>query len=194
MIPPACVHLEMNQLYEQLKNQPSESINEETECCLISGAPLENNHVILKCGHAFNIRPLHQSIYDQINRFHTFSKRALTTAEVDLLHTTRKYEFYKCPYCKTIHFGTPPSMDNLPPIFNHTIFVTLDGKTIQCKAILKTGSNKGKECGCSVILVVRGTYNHLSINYDFSNVPVSFLCGRHTTKTKPKNKKMDNKI
>ena len=171
----------MNKLYDRLKN---ENINAEVDApvCLISGHKLLPNHVMLKCGHAFNSEPLWQSLYDQINKFHTFYTYSLSPDEIDLLLKERRYDFFKCPYCKTIHFGKPDGFDN---IFERSIFVSPSyvGANAKCNGIIKSGKNKGQQCTCNILpSSVKGVATDIKIKYDFSSVPFIMYCGRHNTK------------
>jgi hypothetical protein len=183
------IHSEMNNLYKQIlengedmKNKNIENTDTDTEC-LISKCPLEADHVTLKCGHKFNRYALHQSIYNQINIFNTFSATSLTQEEIQLLRQERKYEFFKCPYCKIIHFGAPPLSSSFRlPIFNKMLFVdAMQASNIkrECCAILKSGKNKGKKCTCPLTFVVFGADNGARIKYDFSNAVPPTVCGKH---------------
>ena len=104
------------------------------DCCLISKDKLENDCIILKCGHKFNQIPLYLDYLEQ-------KKSARKTMEVIKMANTT----FKCPYCRII---------NNSDVFSHEVKnsqgIKLD--TMKCSEILKYGKNKGKQCSCNIFL------------------------------------------
>jgi hypothetical protein len=97
------------------------------QLCLISGEPLEPEHIKLSCNHAFNYIPFYNSTYSK-HRKGTLNddgimKGAMTKLVVNKL---------ECPYCRTII----PFID-LPS--RGPKFVSIISKYAQCTATLKNG-------------------------------------------------------
>lgn len=75
--------------------------------CMISGAPLDDDHVELPCHHKFNYVSIFKEIYMQKRVF-------------DCIRTDVPIPIYaiKCPYCRIIHHETIlPHQKNVPKIF-----------------------------------------------------------------------------
>jgi hypothetical protein len=73
-----------------------ESSPKDDACCLITGAPLAQYFVTLKCNHTFNYLPLYNEL--------TTQKCTKNTLEVIKLGVNQ----LKCPYCRSIQNGIMP--------------------------------------------------------------------------------------
>lgn len=143
--------------------------NENSKNCLISGMPLNEHFITLRCGHHFN----YNSIFNEVKK---------QKKEINYLETTKLTQNQiKCPYCRNIQEGLLPFCHekvrgvNWPPKYSystkHCGYIIRYGlkkgtqchkfcfaercykhfgkKNIQyCTAILKTGKNKGQKCKC----------------------------------------------
>ena len=155
------------------------------EQCLISLMPLEENHIVLVCGHKFNYSSIYQEILRQKKNFNNLEIQKLKRNQI------------KCPYCRNIQDGLLPYCKsfiektnhvNWPPRYayskNKCQAVFRSGKkkgqmclkpciqktcymhTVQkCRGILKSGKNKGRPCQ--------------------NQAKVGFFCKKHIKKTTP---------
>ena len=117
--------------------------------CLISGDKLSDNHITLKCNHAFNYIPLLKEVITQ-----------KTTKNVLSITTLRKSEI-QCPYCRTIQrklLPYVPTKEYPSPILNVNSPLQLCMEIHTCEWIYKSGKNKGNTCNA-------GAYQHNSAVY-----------------------------
>jgi len=70
--------------------------SDDTNVCLISGAPLEGNFVVLSCMHKFNYLPLYNDVLNHKKKFNTLEPKHLRVNEL------------RCPYCRNIQTGLLP--------------------------------------------------------------------------------------
>ena len=77
---------------------------ENSNICLITKEPLEENYIKLKCGHSFNYIPL----YNEINRQKRLNNQSMDDRRL-LINQI------KCPYCRSIHNYLIPYI-NIPSI------------------------------------------------------------------------------
>lgn len=82
--------------------------DEENEMCLISGSPLENDHITLECNHKFNYLSLIREIYKQKYTYKTYDRVHLKDAMLDKFLNSGKDYYIRCPYCRNIQFETLP--------------------------------------------------------------------------------------
>ena len=161
--------------YKEINNITDE-VNTDTEACLITYEPLENNSVKLECGHSFNYEPLYNEIMSQ---------------KVNLRNNFLHMKQIKCPFCRNIQGKLLPQIKGFKLVtgvnsplkycmyLNTCQYVFKSGKhkgekcgkgcndimckthikieteteaenTKQCEAILKSGKRKGEKCGCAV--------------------------------------------
>ena len=75
-------------------------LNDDDNMCLISNQPLDDTHVLLKCGHKFN----YHSIYNDI--IHVKGNQRMMTRGLEI-------DQIQCPYCRQIHRGLLPYIPKL---------------------------------------------------------------------------------
>ena len=123
--------------------------------CLISGEPLDNNHITLDCKHKFNINELYNEVVQQKTK-HTlyFNKTKL------------KYNEIKCPYCRTI---TPKLLPYFKYYNNNLIYGVncpqhLTMQLYECEYKGKKNTN----CGKNACITNSGTLcnNHIKYTYN----------------------------
>lgn len=85
-------------LYETDNDASSENI------CLISGTPLQENYVKLKCGHSFNYESLYNDIFNQ--RYKQY--------QTPNIYYTNTCTGIICPYCRHEHNDFLPYYPDLP--------------------------------------------------------------------------------
>jgi len=131
----------------------TEAVNTEAvntkEICTICYTDLDDTGYKLKCGHSFHYECLINSIKYISKNYNIYS------------NLYKKYNKI-CPYCRT-----PINNIELRPGYSyikniHAPNSILDSK-YKCIAILKSGKNKGKPCGC--------------------RIKTDQYCGRHLPKT-----------
>ena len=117
--------------------QSKEEENTENNC-LISGEPLNDDHVILKCKHKFNYEPLMNELINQKQY-----------SQLEIIHL-RQYDI-KCPYCRHVQNGVIPYNEkyNIDKISGINWPPSKQYKGNKCCAILKSGKRKGEKCGKS---------------------------------------------
>ena len=103
-------------------------------CCLISGELLDDDPVILACGHKFNYKSIYHEFVNQ---------KAYSKLEVCNL---KKYQV-KCPYCRNIQTGILPPKADYPEYDGVNWPISKVAKNNKCQVILKSGKNKGNVCG-----------------------------------------------
>lgn len=91
------------ELYESLDdNEDDAEIPKTNNLCLITNAPLEENHIKLLCNHSFNYIPLYNDLCkQQKNGTESYHKKNLI----------------KCPYCRTLHEYILPFNANVVPVY-----------------------------------------------------------------------------
>jgi hypothetical protein len=78
-----------DELYKSLDIDEDESINNDTNKCLITNEILTNNYVTMKCGHKFNYIPLYNDLLNHKKKFNNMeSSNKLQTNQL------------RCPYCR----------------------------------------------------------------------------------------------
>jgi len=110
--------------------------------CLLTGEPLDSNHVTMQCGHAFNYEPLFQEVVLQKSHKHAFAHDIIRLSVNQM----------KCPYCRRVNSKILPYVP-LPGCklkmkgVNSPSAFCMPGKT--CSWIFKSGKRKGLSCGCA---------------------------------------------
>lgn len=108
--------------------------NDNENLCMITYETLENDHVILECGHKFNYIPIFKEVYNQ-----KFNSSKL---EVQTLFGCQ----IKCPYCRNIQNSLLPPNEKV----EQTNLVNSPEKhcmkTKFCKYIFRGGCRKGNVC------------------------------------------------
>jgi hypothetical protein len=125
-----------------------ESDNEdECESCLISHLPLNENNIVLNCGHKFNLYDIYQEVIKQ----KTSKSRTLDQNLMKL----KKNEFF-CPYCRKLQQQLLPHVKN--PSMKINIVNGVNSPLVycmpyySCEHINKSGKNKGKNCDCPALI------------------------------------------
>ena len=121
---------------ELLKNGDSET--DESGICLVTGAPLTENHVTLACGHKFN----YGAIYNELRLMREWSGRPYDTNYVGQREM-------RCPYCREI---TPGLLPYVPSIVDKRVSGVNAPQAfcigqVPCKHVLLRGQRKGQACG-----------------------------------------------
>ena len=143
--------------------------------CLISGEPLDNNHITLDCKHKFNINELYNEVVQQKTK-HTlyFNKTKL------------KYNEIKCPYCRTI---TPKLLPHFKYYNNNLIYGVncpqhLTMQLYECEYKGKKNTN----CGKNACITNSGTLcnNHIKYTYNEEQIiktldKISIACLKEKT-------------
>jgi hypothetical protein len=124
--------------------------------CLISGEPLDNNHIILDCKHKFNINELYNEVVQQKTKQNLYSNK-----------TKIKYNEIKCPYCRII---TPKLLPYFKYYNNNLIYGVncpqhLTMQLYECEYKTKKNSNC---CGKSACITNNGTLCNNHIKYTHS--------------------------
>jgi len=96
--------------YAEVDNDSDADISEtETETdsnkCLITLLPLTENHIVLKCGHAFNYDPIFKDVYNHKKKFQNLEGRRIGDGEL------------RCPYCRNVQRQLLPVTQGRPRIY-----------------------------------------------------------------------------
>lgn len=123
--------------------------------CLISGEPLDNNHITLDCKHKFNINELYNEVVQQKTKHTLYFNK-----------TKIKYNEIKCPYCRTI---TPKLLPHFKYYNNNLIYGVncpqhLTMQLYECEYKGKKNTN----CGKNACITNSGTLcnNHIKYTYN----------------------------
>ena len=127
----------------QLNDEDEDNYNsfcsENNKQCLLTGEPLDLNHITLSCQHSFNYKPLYNEILSRKFKLNKYSRPA----------THLKVNQIECPYCRNI---TNKLIPYCPLISGVSKIVGVNSPkkyTIQqhtCSHIFKSGKNKGTTC------------------------------------------------
>ena len=98
--------LDENEENGENNNKKDESLNNETELCLITQQPLENHFVKMNCGHKFNYLPLYKYL---INYKQKFNSMESTKQKLDINEI-------RCPYCRLKQSDLLPYYDDIKGI------------------------------------------------------------------------------
>jgi hypothetical protein len=109
-------------------------IDGKKEHCLISFDDLEDDHIVLKCGHKFNYKPLYYEVYNR--KIHQ-TKYEITSLLINQI---------KCPYCRNIQSCLLPPRNGFESIRGVNDPVKYCMKPFKCKYIFLAGKNKGSMC------------------------------------------------
>lgn len=122
--------------YKELYESDDEDSN---ELCLISQLPLNENHVMLSCGHKFNLIP----IYNEVTKQKTSKNKTLDKNICSL-----KKNNFICPYCRKVQHQLLPHIktDNINYIIGVNSPATLCMPYHKCIYKMKSGKNKGVLC------------------------------------------------
>ena len=162
--------LEGNSNFNEILMEAVCSNDDNSEKCLISNKPLDDNYITLECKHKFNYNEIFKEVCKQKKNPNILEVQKLKPNEI------------KCPYCRYIQTGILPychdaiKMNNVnwPPknafSFNHCTYKQKFGKnkgnecgikclknhcwkhsqkkasTLICKGIIKSGKRKGQQC------------------------------------------------
>tara|TARA_B100001057_G_scaffold413158_1_gene429647 strand:- start:521 stop:1213 length:693 start_codon:yes stop_codon:yes gene_type:complete len=129
--------LDFSQLLK-LKDDDNDELNE-NNTCLLSGEPLELNHITLPCKHSFNYKPLYNEILSRKFKHNRYSRTAYSMSINQI----------ECPYCRKISHKLLPYYPQIPNIdkingVNSPKKYTMATRT--CSHVLKCGPNKGTTC------------------------------------------------
>jgi hypothetical protein len=93
-----------SELYKSLDVEENEHKTiEDLNMCLITNAPLENNHIQLICGHKFNYIPLYFDIRNHKQKFNSLEGTTNRLAVNEI----------RCPYCRNKQNGLLPYYENM---------------------------------------------------------------------------------
>ena len=143
--------------------------------CLISGEPLDNNHITLDCKHKFNINELYNEVVQQKTKHTLYFNK-----------TKIKYNEIKCPYCRTI---TPKLLPHFKYYNNNLIYGVncpqhLTMQLYECEYKGKKNTN----CGKNACITNSGTLcnNHIKYTYNEEQIiktldKISIACLKEKT-------------
>jgi len=97
--------------YEELQKLLEENTDDDNNTCCITMLPLEDDCVILECGHKFNYDALYKEICQQKYVFRTYSLYHLKQNIVDHLLKNECNYFIRCPYCRNIQYSLIPNKE-----------------------------------------------------------------------------------
>jgi len=125
--------------FSSLLNLSDEEEDSSKQLCLLSGQPLELNHITLPCQHSFNYIPLYNEILARKFKHNRYSINAYSMSINQI----------ECPYCRKISSKLLPYYPEIQGI-NKINGVNSPSKYTmiqhKCSHILKHGANKGKPC------------------------------------------------
>ena len=125
-------------LFAQFLAEAPYCSKEEGEICLVTGAPLEENHVTLVCGHKFN----YTAMYAELKQLRAWAGRPYDTNYV----TSREM---RCPYCRVVTKGVLPYVPSLVPerVRGLNAPQAFCVGQVPCEHLLLRGTRKGHACG-----------------------------------------------
>lgn len=136
---------------EKLEENPCSEKN----VCLLTGLPLEHNHIVLPCNHTFNYPAIFNEVIAQKTQHTQYGySYGLDTARLTLGQV-------KCPYCRHVDNNLLPYTPM--PGFNTRIRgvnspAYLCRQSQSCTWRLRSGKSKGKYCGGCAFTDESGCY------------------------------------
>jgi hypothetical protein len=103
--------------YDELYKSLDEDTKEETDnskVCQITGLPLKDNYVTLKCKHVFNYDAIYTEVCKQKFEFKTYINETLSLNDFKMLKEKHCDYYIKCPYCRSIQIELLPYYENTP--------------------------------------------------------------------------------
>ena len=113
--------------------------SESKQQCLLTGEPLDLNHITLPCQHSFNYKPLYNEILSRKFKLNKYSRYA----------NYLKINQLECPYCRNISNKLIPYCPLISGVSKVAGVNSPKKYTIQehtCSHIFKSGKNKGTTC------------------------------------------------
>jgi hypothetical protein len=110
-----------DELYKSLDDDDNTDITDNAKVCQITGLPLKDNHVTLKCKHTFNYDAIYTEICKQKYEFKTYVAETLLPNDLKLLRESGCGYYIKCPYCRSIQFDLLPYYPDTPFIKRYGI-------------------------------------------------------------------------
>mgnify|MGYP001491844816 CR=1 FL=1 len=123
-----------NDILNTYLSKKNNDIFQDSDVCLISNEPLEENCITLSCGHRFNYNPLYKEITQQKN-----GSNYLEVTKVKLWEI-------KCPYCRNVQNKILPFKNNFPKIAGVNWPIKYCMNVSKCKYIFSSGKKKGLKC------------------------------------------------
>ena len=101
--------------YDELyKSLDSDTEDNTSNVCLISGTTLTDKYVTLECNHSFNYAALYTEICKQKFDFQTYTNESLSKNDLQFIKNNQINYYIKCPYCRHIQYTLLPYYDDLP--------------------------------------------------------------------------------
>ena len=91
-------------------------ISDSEEClnvCQITGMPLTDKHVKMRCGHVFNYESIYTEICKQKFEFYSYTLDSLSQSDLKMFRESGVQHFIKCPYCRSIQTELLPYYEEL---------------------------------------------------------------------------------
>jgi len=85
-----------------------ESESESLNVCQITGLPLTENHVKMKCGHVFNYESIYTEICKQKFEFYSYTADSLSQNDLKMFRESGCNYFIRCPYCRSVQIELLP--------------------------------------------------------------------------------------
>lgn len=123
-----------DELMKMLEESYNESDNN-SEKCLISNEPLEDNCIKLECNHKFNYKHIYNEVYKQKKNAWHSEVNKVKNAEI------------KCPYCRNIQKGLLPHREGYDKVKYVNWPVSLMMLPDNCIYTFASGKRKGEFCG-----------------------------------------------
>jgi hypothetical protein len=99
--------------YEELYKSFDDLDDTITELCQITGMPLTDRFVVLECNHKFNYNAIYKEIYKQKFIFRSYNYETLIASELAKFKESKKDDYIKCPYCRSIQFTLLPYYEDM---------------------------------------------------------------------------------
>lgn len=137
-------------LYTEINNcileNSKDSNSHNTNICLLTNMPLEDNYITLQCKHTFNYLAIYQE---------TCNQKKINNLDI----APCRINEIKCPYCRKTNNGILPyfSNYNVDIIRGVTYPSKYSMKIHSCEYAYKSNKSKQKICNCSAFISEKGT-------------------------------------
>ena len=103
----------VNFFAELQKSMNDSDLEDSLNVCQITGLPLTDKHVKMKCGHMFNYESIYTEICKQKFEFYSYTLDSLSQNDLQKFRLSGKQYFIKCPYCRSIQTELLPYYEEL---------------------------------------------------------------------------------
>jgi len=162
-----------DELYKSLDEENTDT-SDNAKVCQITGLPLKDNYVTLKCHHVFNYDAIYTEICKQKYEFKTYTNESLLPSDFKLWRQSGFDYYIRCPYCRNIQTELLPYHADTPFIKRYgvntsdTSYRVIDNTSHIQQQMYNTGSYNYKVYGYTF---KKGLCSKINVNSTGKSIP-----------------------